>query len=148
MTYRDIPEHWKQTQKDLEQLCMEGYLDPERLTMIELTTQNAWHNREGQTAFTALPAIKPCAHCGGEVKVYNHGDYRFWWGCLECKAGSILYATESEAIAAANRRPPLPEGLTEDDIRYYSTMVFGIAGLRKFTPQTAALLAEVLLGRI
>ena len=99
MTYRDIPEHWKQTQKDLEQLCMEGYLDPERLTMIELTTQNAWHNREGQTAFTALPAIKPCAHCGGEVKVYNHGDYRFWWGCLECKAGSILYATESEAIA-------------------------------------------------
>jgi len=46
MAYKDIPEHWKQTESDLEQLCMEGYLLPDMLTMMEHLALLAWTERE------------------------------------------------------------------------------------------------------
>lgn len=66
-------------------------------------------------------SLKPCAHCGGEVEVYETPpDRDTWhWRCNKCGVNSCsLYPTRLDCITAANRRPeePAKQGLSEGTI--------------------------------
>lgn len=54
------------------------------------------------------PEFKPCPFCGGAVKAYiNPGciDDDVWdIGCTKCTARLLCFASESDAMAAWNRR--------------------------------------------
>lgn len=63
------------------------------------------------------PPLKPCAHCGHEIKITARfeGDKLFYqWHCPHCRIGiseDIGFSLQSMCIDHANRRPELPEGL-------------------------------------
>lgn len=71
------------------------------------------------------PALKPCAHCDdGKIEVIDRTPLyesmpkdSFYWICSICGVTDRrYYPTRARAITAANQRPPLPEGLTEEAI--------------------------------
>jgi len=73
-------------------------------------------------AYTSEPAsdppLKKCAHCGGEIEIEHCPERGYLWRCKSCNdMDGIWHDTRLEAIKAANRRPPLPEGLTEENIK-------------------------------
>lgn len=51
-----------------------------------------------------MSELKPCKHCGGEAQLYIYDGYSLY--CNSCQLMTAFYATEAEAIAAWNRRPP------------------------------------------
>jgi len=115
--YRDIPEHWKQVFGDLRELCLAGYIDPSTIHQFEHSVQSAWHSRE--MAYKPEPALKPCAHCGGEIEIKprHYSDETLWWfHCIKCGITGMTYQTRLECITAANRRPeePAKQGLDEN----------------------------------
>lgn len=79
-------------------------------------TYELWKAAQAKPAEPSLPVLKPCAHCGGEVRIWR-APLGWTWRCSRCfLTDNIEHSSEQICINDANRRPALPEGLTREDI--------------------------------